>query len=217
MKPLIILGAGDFAEVASVYMREAGWKVEIHLIDDARFKKVEKLNGVNVLVASTAECTRQFPPRYFDAFVAIGYSRLNAHRVKKSEELRALGYDMPSFVHPEVKPHGKIGAGCFVFERNTIQPFSEIGDYSVLWSGNHVGHHTVIERGVFVTSHVCISSRCRVGERSFLGVNSSLDDGISVGACSIVQSGSLVNQNLPADSVFTREGLSKVPSSRVKL
>lgn len=217
MKPIIILGAGDFAEIAALYMKESGWKIELHLVDDARFKKVEKLNGLNVMTASLEECARQFPPRYFDVFVAIGYSRLNSTRVRKCEELKSLGYDLPSFVHPEVKPYGKIGKGCFIFERNTIQPFVEIGDYSVVWSGNHIGHHAVIGKGVFITSHVCISSRCNIGERSFLGVNSTLDDAITIGPGSIVQSGSVVNVNLPSDSVFTREGLSKVPASRVKL
>ena len=216
-KPVIILGAGDFGAVASVYLREAGIKVEAHIVDDARYKTEEKIDGVGVAVCATEEIERHFSPRYFDCIVAIGYSKLNANRVKKCEQMAAIGYELRPFVHPGVHPHGRIGRGAFVFERNTIQPYAEIGDYCVLWSGNHIGHHASIGRGAFITSHVCVSSRCAVGERSFLGVNSTLTERVTLGAACIVQAGAVVDRNLPDESVYARDGLSKVPSSRVKL
>ena len=38
-----------------------------------------------------------------------------------------------------------------------------------LWSGNHIGHHSVIEDNVFVSSHVVISGGVTIGDGCFLG------------------------------------------------
>ena len=70
-KPLIILGAGQFAQVASVYLREAGERIECHVVDDARYRTVEKLNGIGVMVVSIEDIARHFPPRDFDVEAAL--------------------------------------------------------------------------------------------------------------------------------------------------
>lgn len=216
-QPFIILGAGDFAQVAAYYLKKAGHKVEVFVVDDARYKTAPQIDGTNVVVAPMEEIHRHFPPRMFNAVVAIGYSKLNANRVKKAEHLAALGYDLPAVVDMDCRNYGTIGRGAHVFENSSIQPFTEIGDYCVLWSSNHVGHHSKIGRGTFVTSHVVISGRVTIGERCFLGVNSTITDGVTIGNRCIVQAGCVVDKDLPDDSVFTREGLSKVPSNRVRL
>lgn len=216
-KPFVIIGASDFGAVASRYLRDAGEHVECHVIDDARYKAVESIDGMGVMICPLSDMARHFPPRQFDCMVAIGYSKLNGNRVRKSEELAALGYDLQPFIHSSVKNYGSVGRGSFIFENNTIQPYAEIGDYCVIWSGNHIGHHARIGKGAFITSHVCISGRAVIGERSFLGVNCAITNGVTLGAQCIVQAGATVDLNLPDESVFGRDGLSKVPSSRVKL
>jgi UDP-3-O-[3-hydroxymyristoyl] glucosamine N-acyltransferase len=70
----------------------------------------------------------------------------------------------------------KYGENCFIFEDNTIQPFVRIGNNVVMWSGNHIGHHTTINDHVMITSHVVISGCCTIGEYCFFGVNSSVRD-----------------------------------------
>ena len=208
-KPVIVFGAGSYALTAAEYLKEAGTKIECFVVDDARYK-VD-----NALVASLDDITRDFPPRYFDAVVGIGYSKLNQNRVRKYEQLSNLGYDLVSFSASKVR--GRMGRGCFVFEDNTIQPFTEIGDYCVLWSGNHIGHHSKIGKGCFLTSHVVISGNCTIGDRCFIGVNATINDGLTIGEGSIVQSGSVVTIGMPPNSLWTREGYSKIPANRVKL
>ena len=57
----------------------------------------------------------------------------------------------------------------------------EIGDNVLMWSGNHIGHHSNIKANSFISSHVCISGYCEVGENSFLGVNSTIANNVSIG------------------------------------
>ena len=65
-----------------------------------------------------------------------------------------------------------VGENSFILEANTLQPFVNIGNDVVLWSGNHIGHHSIISDHVFFTSHVVLSGNCVVGSNCFLGVNS---------------------------------------------
>ena len=68
------------------------------------------------------------------------------------------GYDFYSYVSPKATVlTNKIGENCFILEDNTIQPFVEIGNNCVLWSGNHIGHHGKIDDHVFITSHCVVS------------------------------------------------------------
>ncbi|NEL27981.1 MAG: sugar O-acyltransferase, partial [Xanthomonas perforans] len=75
-----------------------------------------------------------------------------------------------------------IGANCFLFEGNVIQPFTRIGDNCILWSGNHIGHRTVVQDNVFIASHVVISGYCEIGRGSFIGVNATLSDKVRIAA-----------------------------------
>ena len=52
----------------------------------------------------------------------------------------------------------------------------------MLWSGNHVGHHSTIGDNVFIASHVVISGSVTVGENTFLGVNATIVNDIAIGA-----------------------------------
>jgi UDP-3-O-[3-hydroxymyristoyl] glucosamine N-acyltransferase len=70
---------------------------------------------------------------------------------------------------------------CFILEDNTIQPFASIGDNVTLWSGNHIGNHAIIENDVFMASQVVVSDGVRIGQGSFVGVNVTIRDHVSIG------------------------------------
>ena len=76
-----------------------------------------------------------------------------------------------SYVSPRafVWRNVKLGEHCFIFENNVLQPFVNIGDNVVLWSGNHIGHHSKIGDHCFVSSHVVVSGFCDIGANCFLG------------------------------------------------
>jgi carbonic anhydrase/acetyltransferase-like protein (isoleucine patch superfamily) len=78
----------------------------------------------------------------------------------------------------------------------------EIGNNVILWSGNHIGHHSIIEDNVFVSSHVVISGHCRIGRNSFLGVNSTLRDGLNLGAYNTLGAGCLIVKDTLDDKIF---------------
>jgi UDP-3-O-[3-hydroxymyristoyl] glucosamine N-acyltransferase len=75
----------------------------------------------------------------------------------------------------------EMGEHCFIFEANVVQPFVKIGRNVVLWSGNHIGHHSTIGDNCFVSSHVVVSGSVNVGRNCFLGVNSTFANNLEIG------------------------------------
>ncbi len=67
----------------------------------------------------------------------------------------------------------------------------------MLWSGNHIGHRTVIEDDVWLTSHDVISGFCHIGSGSFIGVNATLGDNVTLGRDTVFGAGALTVKSLP--------------------
>jgi sugar O-acyltransferase (sialic acid O-acetyltransferase NeuD family) len=107
--------------------------------------------------------------------------------------------------------NAEIGENSFIFENNVIQPFVRIGDNCILWSGNHVGHRTVVRNHVFVASDAVISGYCDIGESSFIGVNTTFNDRVKVAADNVIGSGALVHRDTEAGRVYVGSPAKAVP------
>ena len=195
-KKLIIVGAGEFAMIAYEYFTyDSSYEVEAFSVEK-EYLKEEMLYDKPVVPFEHIE--EQYPPSDYFLFVAVPASGLNRVRTRLYDSAKRLGYRCATYVSSSafVWRNVEIGDNCFIFENNTLQPFVEIGNNVVLWSGNHIGHRSVIEDNCFLSSHVVVSGYCRIGNSSFLGVNSTLNDHISVAEDCVVASGSLVNKSL---------------------
>jgi UDP-3-O-[3-hydroxymyristoyl] glucosamine N-acyltransferase len=117
---------------------------------------------------------------------------------------KAMGFRPASYVSSRafVWPNVKLGEHCFVFEDNTVQPFVTIGDNVVLWSGNHIGHHSIIEPNCFISSHVVISGFCRIREYCFMGVNSSVANNVIIGINNWIAPGVSIMKNTADGTLF---------------
>jgi sugar O-acyltransferase (sialic acid O-acetyltransferase NeuD family) len=120
------------------------------------------------------------------------------------DRAKKKGYRLISYVSSKATcfPGTPIGDNCFILEDNTIQPFVRIGNNVVLWSGNHIGHHSAIDDDTFVTSHVVISGRCSVGRSCFFGVNATVRDGLAIAEGTLVGMGATVARDTEPWSVY---------------
>ena len=218
MNPLVIFGAGDIAEIAEYYFRtDSGRKIAAFTVDggflkESRFREYP-------LVPFEDVC-RAFPPPDFDLFVAVSYTQLNALRARKMAEAESKGYSLASYVSSAsyIWNGFVANANIFVLEDNTLQPFCKVGRGTTLWSGNHIGHHSVVEDNCFVSSHVVVSGGVTIGEQSFIGVNATIRDHIRIGKRNVIGAGSLIVGDTPDDAVYTapKAEMSPVPSSRLR-
>lgn len=217
-KPLVIFGSGDIAELAHYYFSSDSDYEVVAFTVDANFIKETRFRDLPVVAFE--EVDQYYPPERHSFFVALSYSKLNAIRKEKFLAAKERGYKLVSFVSSRatVLNGGRIGENCFIFEDNTIQPFVRIGDNVTLWSGNHIGHHSVIHNHTFIASHVVVSGGVEIGEQCFIGVNATLRDHIKVGDRCVVGAGALLLGDAEPEGVYIGSATerAKVPSSRLR-
>lgn len=195
---LVIIGDSAFAEISYEYFTHDSLYKVVGFAVERQYRKKENLFGLPVVDYERLE--DYFPPATHSAYAAITYSGFNRLRTRFLQDLESRGYSLASYVSSRafVWRNAILGKHVFIFEDNTIQPYVVIGDNVVLWSGNHVGHHSNINNNVFISSHVVISGYCNIGENCFLGVNSTIGNNVTVGAdCWISPGVSLVKDSPP--------------------
>ena len=217
-KPLVIFGSGDIAQLAHYYFStDSNYEVVAFTVD-ANYIKESEFCGMPVVAFE--DVAKNYPPDSYDFFVALSYSKLNAVRKEKFLAAKEMGYKLVSFISSRatVLNEGRIGENCFIFEDNTIQPFVTIGNNVTLWSGNHIGHHSVIHDHTFIASHVVISGGVEIGEQCFVGVNATLRDNIKIGDRCVVGAGALLIADAAPEGVYmgTATERAKVPSTRLR-
>lgn len=217
-KPLVIFGAGEIAQLAHYYFStDTSYEVVAFTVD-AGYVKETTFCGLTVVPFEGL--VKAFPPRNFELFVALGYLKLNALRKEKFLAAKAQGYKLASYIssRASVLNNRQIGENCFVLEDNTVQPFVRIGNNVTLWSGNHIGHHSIIHDHTFVASHVVVSGGVEIGEQCFVGVNATIRDHIKVGDRCVIGAGALLLVDAAKESVYPGAATepSKVPSTKLR-
>lgn len=218
LKPVVIFGIGDFAQVASVYLaNDSPLSVAAFTVHEDR-RSLESVLGIDVVSFESLE--RTHPPSEYDMLVAIGYRGLNRLREEIANECRKRGYDLITYINSRavICSTVTIGTNCFIFEHNVIQPFVQIGDNVVMWSGNHIGHHALIEDNCFISSHSVIAGRVLIGHHSFVGVNTTFKDHVRVAPRNVIGAGSLVTRDTEPDQVFAADSTrpSRIKSYQVR-
>ncbi len=199
---LVIFGARETAEVIDHYFRTDSDHEVVAFTVDGEHMDTDRFSGRPVIAFEDLAGTH--PPEEADVFVAISYGRMNRDRARAFEAVRTAGYATPSFISSKamVADTARIGENVFVMEGNSVQPFVSIGDDTLLWSANHLGHHSVIGQHCYFASHVVLSGQCEVGDFSFLGVNVTVRDRVRIGAASLIGAGALILSDTAEKSVY---------------
>lgn len=204
-KRLVILGDSAFAEVAfECFTHDSEYEVVGFAVEAAYLTKTE-LFGLPIVPLEQIE--EHFPPGDVYFYAALVYSQLNRLRTRLYQAAKTKGYKPASYISSRafVWRNVVLGEHCFVFEDNTLQPFVKIGNNVVLWSGNHIGHHTLIQDNCFIASHVVISGFCKIGCNSFLGVNATLANNVTIGEDNWIGIGVTIVRDTEPNQLFKGE------------
>jgi len=216
-RKVVIFGTGDFARIAAVYLDVDSPHEVVAFSVSEQYVTGEPLLGREVVPFEEIES--RYPPSEFAMFVAIGFSRVNQARAEIYAQAKAKGYELVSYVNSKADTYGgiDIGDNTFIFEENVIQPFVRIGSNVVLWSGNHIGHDSVIEDHCFIASHVVISGNVTIREYTFVGVNATFRDGITVAPRNIIGAGALIMKDTEEGAVHAVKGTPPHPKKSWEL
>ena len=201
-RKLVLFGDSAFAEIAREYFdHDSPYEVVAFTVTSEYLREPVKDGLPVVPFERVAEL---YPPDEHDLHIALVYNQLNRPRMTFYAAAKALGYTLANYVSSRafVWRNVTMGDNVFIFEDNTVQPFVTLGSNLVLWSGNHIGHHSTLRDHSFISSHVVISGFCDIGSSCFFGVNSTVGNNVTIGADCLVGSGALVVKDVPAGSVL---------------
>jgi sugar O-acyltransferase (sialic acid O-acetyltransferase NeuD family) len=192
--PVVIFGTLDTAELAHYYLENDSPYTVAAFTVNKEYIKEDTFKGLPVVPFEELE--QHYPPTEYRLFAPMTGVKMNTLRKKIYEEGKARGYEFISYVSSKATVcDNEIGDNCFILEDNTLQPFTKIGNNVVMWSGNHIGHHGVIEDHVFFTSHVVLSGHCHVKERAWFGVNATIRDFTTIGEGSLIAMVALITKD----------------------
>ncbi|MCX6291619.1 MAG: acetyltransferase [Bacteroidetes bacterium] len=203
MSKLILFGTGDIAQIAKYYFDiDSDHEVACFTVDSEFMNSNIEFEG-KPLVAFE-EIVKKYPPSEYKMFIALSYSKMNKLRELKYGQAKAMGYELVSYVSSKCTYLSQFSPGdnCFIFEDNTIQPFVKIGNNVTLWSGNHIGHHSVIDDHNFISSHVVISGHCHVKSNCFLGVNSTIGHQVTIAKETLIGAGVVLSKDTVEQGVY---------------
>ena len=201
-KRLIIIGTSSNARIAKFYFdTDSDYEVVAFAVNRA-YVKTDTFEGLPLVALE--DLAGIYPPSAYDAFVAVGYNQMNKVREKLYNETKGYGYIMTNYISSHCAfltqfPHGD---NCFILEDNTIQPYVKIGNNVVLWSGNHIGHDVTIGDHCYITSHVVISGFVDVRPFSFLGVNATIRDAVTIAEATLVGAGAVIMKSTDEKGVY---------------
>lgn len=216
-KKLIIVGSGETGLIAYEYFQfDSEYEVLAFSVNE-QYITENIINDLPVIPFETLE--EKFNINEYEVYVAISSGKLNRNRTKVYNEAKAKGYRCASYVSSKafIWRNVEIGENCFIFEDNTLQPFVKIGNNVTLWSGNHIGHNTIIRDNCFISSHCVISGFCEVDQNSFLGVNCTIENNIKIAKDNFIGAGALIQKNTNEKDFYQlkQTELSKVNTHRL--
>lgn len=204
MAKVIVFGFKDFASLAHYYLeKDSEHEVVAFSVTKNYMDSNMEFEGHPIIPFENIE--EVLPPRKFKMFIPMSHRKMNSLRKSIFEKSKKKGYQLINYISSKatIFDNTVFGENCFILENNTIQPFTKIGNNVVMWSGNHIGHHSTICDHAFFTSHVVLSGHCYVEPSCFFGVNATVRDNIYLAEGSLIGMSACVTQNTEAWGVYT--------------
>lgn len=216
-KKLVIFGNDKAAELMfHNFSYDSPFEISGFTVDKP-FIKESRFCGLPVIPFEKIEST--FPPEYFMLFVAIGYSNMNKTRAEKYLEAKERGYDLANYISKKAQiGNGCIlGDNCMIGANTTLQPNVSIGNDVVIRENVYIGHNSVIEDHCFISAASAVSGHVRIKMSSFLGVNATLKDNITVEKECIIGAGVTLLNSTGEKEVYAAKSSQKLPFPSDKL
>lgn len=202
MARLVIFGAGDIAKLAHYYFTRDSEHQVVAFTIDKQYRKDNDFIGLPLI--DFEEVIDSYPPEAYKMFIALSYSKMNRVRAEKYYKARELGYELVSYVSSKCSflTENPVGENCFILEDNTVQPFVKIGNNVTLWSGNHIGHDSIIEDHCFLASHIVVSGHVHIHPYCFIGVNATLRNSIMIARETLIGAGGIIMKDTVEKGVY---------------
>lgn len=195
----VIYGIGSFADYVSyVLSHDSNYKIMAFCIESNLLKSnISGFGDLPIIAFETVEIL--YPPNEYKMFIAVGDNEVRERIFYQAKE---KGFTLLSYISSKsiFWDNLKYGENVFISEDTGIQPFVSIDDNCILM-GPKIGHHSQIGKHnllscCFIAGNVQISNNC------FLGLNSSVKQGVRIGNKNIIGMGCIITKNTNENEVY---------------
>jgi sugar O-acyltransferase (sialic acid O-acetyltransferase NeuD family) len=201
MKKILLAGNAITAEILCAYLRQdARYEVAGLTVDD-EYVALGMPGGYRTVGLS--EVAAAFSPDTHRVIMAMGYNDLNRTRETMFERLRAIGYGVETYIHPDARVYTDqpLGEGSVVLPGAVVEPHARVGANTMVWSNVTLAHHCSVDDHCWVAAGTVISGQARVLRNTFLGVGCTVVNAITVGEFNVVGAGALISRDTKPHSV----------------
>lgn len=198
-KELTIVGVGGQAIAAIDVARQTGVKIKGLIKPPEHLGPIPKIflnSEIPILELNDIDEFSNMP-----IFIAVGD---NSFRFRIFELLQKMGaQDFPNLVSPSstISQSSNMGRGNFIGNFGNIGPGSSIGDFAIINTRASVDHENQISDFVSLAPASTTGGKVAIGFLSFVGMNSSLRQKVSVGQNCLIGAHSYVHNSIPDNSL----------------
>lgn len=198
MLDLYIIGAGNVGGFVAYHANEMGEYNVIGFIDEDESKKNKNYYGYNVI--GSLDFLLKIKKK-----TAVAISVANPIFRKKINEILAENENLvfPNFIHPNawISKTTNLGAGNIIYPGVVINYETKINNFCILNLNTTIGHNCNLQNYVTLSPGVSLGGFSNLKALSFLGIGSTMIQGLSVGEKSVIGAGAVVLKDIPNDVV----------------
>jgi len=127
------------------------------------------------------------------ALVTVGQIKSPVVRIRLFEQLKGLGFELPSIISPRayVSKHAKVGEGTIVMHDALINAGAVVGANCIINSKALIEHDTEVGSQCHISTGAVVNGEVRVGNGTFFGSNAVSVHGVSIPERSFIRAGEL--------------------------
>ena len=201
MKPFLIFGTGDFADIVGyIIEHEMNAQVSGYMVNE-RFMDKDIKNGLPVVPFENVE--EFFNPTSYNCTIAYEGHDMFVSRRSITEELVKKGYSFDTVISDSaVITNASMGYGNIIMQNVFIGPFTSIGNGNIFWGTAQLQHHNVIGDYNCFAPGTVTCGYTEILEHSFFGANSTIKNGIRISPRTFIGANVYIDRDTDADSVW---------------
>lgn len=196
---LIIFGTGSLSELVTAFLeKETDYTITGFTIE--REFKNNKDEFLGRPLVDFDVLSDKFPPSDYKLFIAVGNNYIRKRLFTQSKQ---KGYSMISHVTESVTHWDDLeyGENVLISGISSFQPFVKVGHNTIIF-GSKIGHHTTIGNHVMMSCST-VGGGVKIGDYSFLGLNSAVQHDTVIGSKNIIGMGCNINFDTNNNDVYT--------------